>query len=91
TIIGNLINTLTTDWIGGTLEGNFKNNSGAILQSLSNGTITGNLTNNGSIVSLTQGTIGTSLDNQAGGIIDTLHSSVVGNLSNAGVVKDFIV
>ncbi|WP_179853973.1 beta strand repeat-containing protein, partial [Helicobacter pullorum] len=95
TIIGNLINTLTTNWIGGTLEGNFTNNSNATLQSLSKdgnaGTITGNLINAGSIVSLTQGTIGTSLDNQAKGIIDTLHSSVVGNLSNAGVVKDFIV
>ncbi|STQ88231.1 hypothetical protein [Helicobacter pullorum] len=91
TIIGNLINTLSTDWIGGTLEGNFTNNSGATLQSLSNGTITGNLTNNGSIVSLDSGTIGGSLDNQAGGIINTLHSSVVENLSNAGVVKDFIV
>ncbi|KPH52304.1 beta strand repeat-containing protein, partial [Helicobacter pullorum] len=95
TIIGNLINTLTTDWIGGTLEGNFTNNRGATLESLSKdgnaGTITGNLSNAGSIVSLTQGTIGTSLGNQAGGIIDTLHSSVVGNLSNAGVVKDFIV
>ncbi|WP_143422356.1 beta strand repeat-containing protein, partial [Helicobacter pullorum] len=91
TIIGNLINTLSTNWIGGTLEGNFTNNRGAILQSLSNGTITGNLINAGSIVSLTQGTIGTSLGNQAGGIINTLHSSVVGNLSNAGVVKDFIV
>ncbi|STQ87647.1 Uncharacterised protein [Helicobacter pullorum] len=91
TIIGNLINTLSTNWIGGTLEGNFTNNRGATLQSLSNGTITGNLTNNGSIVSLDSGTIGGSLDNQAGGIINTLHSSVVGNLSNAGVVKDFIV
>ncbi|WP_158653943.1 hypothetical protein, partial [Helicobacter pullorum] len=91
TIIGNLINTLTTDWIGGTLEGNFTNNSGATLESLSNGTITGNLINAGSIVSLDSGTIGGSLDNQAGGIINTLHSSVVENLSNAGVVKDFIV
>ncbi|WP_210670813.1 S-layer family protein, partial [Helicobacter pullorum] len=90
-IIGNLINTLTTDWIGGTLEGDFKNNSGATLQSLSNGTITGNLTNEGSIVSLDSGTIGGSLDNRTQGIIDTLNSSVVGNLSNAGVVKDFIV
>ena len=91
TIIGNLINTLTTDWIGGTLEGDFTNKSNATLESLSNGTITGNLTNNGSIVSLDSGTIGGSLDNQAGGIINTLHSSVVGNLSNVGVVKDFIV
>ena len=95
TIIGNLINTLTTDWIGGTLEGNFTNKSGATLESLSKdgnaGTITGNLINEGSIVSLDSGTIGGSLDNQAGGIINTLHSSVVGNLSNVGVVKDFIV
>ncbi|WP_166648761.1 beta strand repeat-containing protein, partial [Helicobacter pullorum] len=95
TIIGNLTNTLTTDWIGGTLEGNFTNNRGATLESLSKdgnaGTITGNLINAGSIVSLDSGTIGGSLDNQAGGIINTLHSSVVGNLSNAGVVKDFIV
>ncbi|WP_278917461.1 beta strand repeat-containing protein, partial [Helicobacter pullorum] len=94
TIIGNLINTLSTNWIGGTLEGNFTNKSGATLESLFNGnagTITGKLINAGSIVSLDSGTIGGSLDNQAGGIINTLHSSVVENLSNAGVVKDFIV
>ncbi|WP_179858630.1 S-layer family protein, partial [Helicobacter pullorum] len=94
TIIGNLINTLTTNWIGGTLEGDFTNKSNATLQSLFNGnagTITGNLINEGSIVSLDSGTIGGSLDNRTQGIIDTLNSSVVGNLSNAGVVKDFIV
>ncbi|WP_238320784.1 hypothetical protein, partial [Helicobacter pullorum] len=60
TIIGNLTNDLTsTNWIGGTLEGNFTNNSGATLESLSKdgnaGTITGNLINAGSIVSLDSG------------------------------------
>ncbi|WP_230846913.1 hypothetical protein, partial [Helicobacter pullorum] len=43
TIIGNLINTLTTDWTFGVLQGNFTNNGN--LTAFNTGSITGILTN----------------------------------------------
>ncbi|KAB0575393.1 hypothetical protein F7P74_02235 [Helicobacter pullorum NCTC 12824] len=97
-IIGNLVNQKELDsWIGGTLQGNFTNESGAKLGNLGDtnnaGTITGNLINSGSIVSLNSGTIqgGGGLTNNQSGVIGSLHSSVVGNISNAGAIKNFVV
>ncbi|WP_346671355.1 beta strand repeat-containing protein, partial [Helicobacter pullorum] len=91
TIIGNLINTLTTDWTFGVLQGNFTNNGN--LTAFNTGSIIGILTNgnNGIINTLNTSKVGGSIAND-GNLVNVIVDSNKtltgnGNITNSLVVE----
>ena len=93
TIIGNLINDLTsTNWTFGVLQGNFTNNGN--LTAFNTGSITGNLTNgnNGIINTLNTSKVGGSIANN-GNLVNVIvdsNKTLTGNgsITNSLVVQD---
>ncbi|KPH49669.1 hypothetical protein HPU229336_07130, partial [Helicobacter pullorum] len=90
TIIGNLINTLTTDWTFGVLQGNFTNNGN--LTEFNTGSITGILTNgnNGIINTLNTSKVGGSIANN-GNLVNLIVDSNKTLTGNGSITNSLMV
>ncbi|WP_158653938.1 beta strand repeat-containing protein, partial [Helicobacter pullorum] len=93
TIIGNLINTLTTDWTFGVLQGNFTNNGElTALTDTTTGSITGNLTNEsgGIINTLNTSKVGGSIANN-GNLVNVIVDSNKTLTGNGSITNSLVV
>uniref|UniRef100_UPI00242C9EBD beta strand repeat-containing protein n=1 Tax=Helicobacter pullorum TaxID=35818 RepID=UPI00242C9EBD len=90
TIIGNLINTLTTDWTFGILQGNFTNNGN--LTAFNTGSIIGNLTNGnkGIINTLNTSKVGGSIANN-GNLVNVIVDADKTLTGNGSITNSLVV